>query len=182
MKRLIVCCDGTWYSADKGLDNIPSNVAQISRMIAPFGLRKTGTKKDEERIEQIVYYQTGVGSGPMGKIDSAWQGATGAGLEENVTTAYHYLANNYERGDEIFLFGFSRGAYTVRALAGMVTEMGLLWPQKLSHFPDLYKLYRRRRGNDETRGNDVNSNVHSMDEASGSDDRKKLEYRYTGKF
>lgn len=93
MKRLIVCCDGTWYSADKGLDNIPSNVAQISRMIAPFGFTKTdantdtktSTKTDtntgtetgtetSKRVEQIVYYQTGVGSGPMGKIDSAWQG------------------------------------------------------------------------------------------------------------
>lgn len=70
MKRLIVCCDGTWYSADKGLENIPSNVAQISRMIAPYG-KDTETGK---RVEQIVYYQTGVGSGPMGKIDSAWQG------------------------------------------------------------------------------------------------------------
>ncbi|KAF4540708.1 uncharacterized protein LTHEOB_650 [Lasiodiplodia theobromae] len=177
MKRLIVCCDGTWYSADKGLDNIPSNVAQISRMIAPYG-KDTETGK---RVEQIVYYQTGVGSGPMGKIDSAWQGATGAGLEENVTTAYHYLANNYEKGDEIFLFGFSRGAYTARALAGMVTEMGLLWPQKLRHFPDLYNLYRKRRVNDG--GKDVHSHVHPMNDASCSDARKELlTDRYTGKF
>lgn len=73
MKRLIVCCDGTWYSADKGLDNIPSNVAQISRMIAPSGFTTTD-KNTRERVDQIVYYQTGVGSGPMGKIDSAWQG------------------------------------------------------------------------------------------------------------
>lgn len=106
-------------------------------------------------------------------------GATGAGLEENVTTAYHYLANNYEHGDEIFLFGFSRGAYTVRALAGMVTEMGLLWPQKLSHFPDLYKLYRKRRDSDKTFGDDVDGNEHPTNEASRSDDERN---RYTGKF
>lgn len=100
-----------------------------------------------------------------------------------MTTAYHYLANNYEDGDEIFLFGFSRGAYTVRALAGMVTEMGLLWPQKLSHFPDLYKLYRMRRDSDEAHGNDVNGDVHSMNEASHSGTRKELiRKRYTGKF
>ncbi|EOD44741.1 putative peptidoglycan binding domain containing protein [Neofusicoccum parvum UCRNP2] len=95
-------------------------------MIAPNDIdEKTG-----KTIEQVVYYQTGIGAGQMTRLDSVWQGATGAGLEENVTTAYHYLANNYLSGkspneaDEIFLFGFSRGAYTARALA------------------DLYKVYK----------------------------------------
>ncbi|KAL1615847.1 hypothetical protein SLS56_011649 [Neofusicoccum ribis] len=107
------------------------------------------TKKTGKTIEQVVYYQTGIGADQMTRLDSVWQGATGAGLEENVTTAYHYLANNYLSGkypdeaDEIFLFGFSRGAYTARALAGMVTEMGLLWPQELDKFPDLYKVYKK---------------------------------------
>ncbi|OJD29619.1 peptidoglycan binding domain containing protein [Diplodia corticola] len=192
MKRLIICCDGTWYSADKGRDCIPSNVAQISRMIAPHGKRaETG-----EIVEQVVYYQTGVGAGPMSTLDSAWQGATGAGLEENVTTAYHYLANNYLGGpndkdvDEIFLFGFSRGAYTARALAGMVTEMGLLWPQELHHFPDLYKVYSRH--GERADKHDENENEEKGDEdsaigvedevhCSGTDESLRT-IRYTGKF
>jgi uncharacterized protein (DUF2235 family) len=68
-KRLIVCCDGTWYSADKGADNLPSNVARLSRMIARHGTTASG-----EKIEQIVYYLTGVGTGHLNVLDSVTQG------------------------------------------------------------------------------------------------------------
>lgn len=68
-KRIIVCCDGTWYSADKGDDNLPSNVARFSRMLA-----RQGKDKDNNPIEQVVYYQTGVGTGALSIMDSVTQG------------------------------------------------------------------------------------------------------------
>ncbi|OMP85171.1 hypothetical protein BK809_0000271 [Diplodia seriata] len=198
MKRLIICCDGTWNSADKGRDSVPSNVALISRMIAPHGTGKT----PGEIVEQVVYYQTGIGAGPSSHLDSIWQGATGAGLEENVTTAYHYLANNYigdkdgQAADEIFLFGFSRGAYTARSLAGMVTEMGLLRPEELLHFPDLYKVYRAHGnaapsmraqrdavGGEGAHNHRVAGDVAHGNEATGSSTHKDHEHiKHTGKF
>ena len=61
---------------------------------------------------------------------------------ENVVTAYHFLATNYAEGDEIFAFGFSRGAYTARALAGCLTEMGLLRTHNLESFRQVYEHYK----------------------------------------
>jgi uncharacterized protein (DUF2235 family) len=56
--------------------------------------------------------------------------ATGYGLDDNVLSAYEFLIENYEEGDELFMFGFSRGAYTVRVLAGLIHKVGLPRPQR----------------------------------------------------
>ncbi|KAI9657410.1 MAG: hypothetical protein M1821_003092 [Bathelium mastoideum] len=142
-KRLVICCDGTWCSADKGEDNLPSNVALISRMIACKGKTSSG-----KWIDQVVYYQTGVGTG-----------ATGTGLDENIITAYHFLAINYADGDEIFTFGFSRGAYTARALAGCLTEMGLLKAYYLESFHDLYQEYKAHGNSGPNKHHDHDKNA-----------------------
>jgi uncharacterized protein (DUF2235 family) len=72
-----------------------------------------------------VYYQAGVAStgGPLERLVG---GATGAGLARNVQAAYTFLAVNYAPGDEIFLMGFSRGAFTARSVAGLIDDVGLL--------------------------------------------------------
>lgn len=89
-------------------------------------------------MQQIVYYQAGVGTG-----NSIWDhvvgGGTGAGLSEHIREAYSFLANNYQRGDEIFLLGFSRGAFTARSIAGLIASVGLLTKKGLPHFYEVFK-------------------------------------------
>ena len=116
--NIIVCCDGTWNTPDAMEDGLPSptNVVKIYNALAPV---------DAEGREQKSYYHPGVGT------DGTWVkrmigGGTGKGLGENVMSGYNWLARNYREGDRIWLFGFSRGAYTVRSLGGMISKCGLL--------------------------------------------------------
>ncbi|EPS35160.1 hypothetical protein H072_11575 [Dactylellina haptotyla CBS 200.50] len=146
-KRIIICCDGTWFSADKGTDNMPSNVARISRMFAAEAEKEETNENGKtviRSIPQIVYYQSGVGTGNVTWYDKVKQGSTGVGLDENVSTAYNFLCNNYSAGDDILLFGFSRGAYTARALSGLIIEAGILPPGAMVLFPKMLKAYKQR--------------------------------------
>ena len=99
-------------------------------------------------IEQVVYYQTGVGTGPstgmVAKLEQKFEGMTGSGLEEHVLQAYHFISTNYQVGDEVLLFGFSRGAYTARAVGGLLTQMGVLKPVDLKHFNALYRCFKEQ--------------------------------------
>jgi uncharacterized protein (DUF2235 family) len=88
-----------------------------------------------------VYYDGGIGTGNMSKLEGMRQGGTGAGLAENVIEAYNFIALNYQEGDEIFCFGFSRGAYTARAVAGLVADIGVLKPLEMQFFPEVYRAY-----------------------------------------
>lgn len=132
MKRLILCCDGTWNSADqedKGTP-CPTNVVKLGYRVA----------KRDGSIPQIVYYDQGVGTGNV--LDHLTGGAFGQGLEENIHDAYRFLVANYEPGDELYLFGFSRGAYTARSIAGMVRKCGVLRREFVQHYRDAIALYR----------------------------------------
>ena len=113
-KRLVICCDGTWNRPDS--DHV-TNIEKIARTVAT-DLDRTGG------VQQLVLYLAGVGAGYA--ADRLLGGAFGFGLFANVRSAYRFLALNYEPGDEIFVFGFSRGAYTARSLVGMVGRVGLL--------------------------------------------------------
>ncbi|KAL5342692.1 hypothetical protein BJX70DRAFT_355583 [Aspergillus crustosus] len=137
-KRIILCSDGTWSSSDQGTKSDPSNVARLARAIAPRGLTK-----DNQVIKQIVSYHQGLGSGylPLPKL---LVGGFGWGLAEDVCEIYDFISNNYEPGDELFLFGFSRGAYTVRSVAGLISDVGVLSARHMSQFPELWKEYRAR--------------------------------------
>ncbi|MDR6660868.1 uncharacterized protein (DUF2235 family) [Tardiphaga robiniae] len=125
MKNIVVCCDGTGNEISENI----SNVLKLYRT-----LRKTG----KTQPHQVVFYDPGVGTlarpDPWTKFKQdavAVLGlVTGYGLDDNVLAAYGFLINQYEEGDDIFLFGFSRGAYTVRVLAGLVHRIGLLSPQQ----------------------------------------------------
>ncbi|MCH8490197.1 MAG: DUF2235 domain-containing protein [Oceanicaulis sp.] len=145
MKRLIVCCDGTWQRVGQPC---PTNVVKIARAILPQAPGPGGAP-----VQQIVYYDAGVGV-PFDLGDANWfqrQGANiqrafgglfGSGLEDKISAAYQFLAFNYEPGDEIYLFGFSRGAFTVRSLAGMIYCSGLLRRMSIHKLDAAFALYR----------------------------------------
>ena len=124
MTNLVVCCDGTWNTADQQEGGVPTptNVVRLYNLVA---------ERDSDGVEQKKYYHPGVGTdgGPVSRLLG---GGIGLGLDRNIKSGYRWLCSNYTAGDRIFLFGFSRGAYTARSLGGMVTRFGLLDPAGLS--------------------------------------------------
>ncbi|KAF2118172.1 hypothetical protein BDV96DRAFT_488040 [Lophiotrema nucula] len=137
-RRIVICCDGTWQSSVSGKENVPSNVTKLARHISRIGFDRNDPNK---RYHQLVYYDSGVGTGNLSKSEQRRQGGTGSGLAENVIEAYNFIVLNYEPGDEIFCFGFSRGAFTARAVAGLVTDIGVIRPQDMQLFPEIYRSY-----------------------------------------
>ena len=132
MKKLILCCDGTWNSADQSSNGVPcpTNVVRIAYRIA----------KRKDDISQIVYYGQGVGTGNT--LDRITGGAFGRGVDDNIFDAYRFLVANYEPGDQLFLFGFSRGAFTARSIAGMIRKCGILKREYVDQYIEATKLYR----------------------------------------
>src|ERR1044072_2823228 len=138
MKRLIVCCDGTWNDSDNG-----TGYTNVSRLAGPT---RPVDKRDGQDVTQIVFYQSGVGT--QGDLASKVAGgALGLGLSQNLRDAYTFVCNNYCEGDEIFLFGFSRGAYTARSVGGLIGYAGLLGKQDLDRFLELWKGYKEKDKN-----------------------------------
>lgn len=133
MKRIAIFCDGTWNQADQSRDGepCPTNVVRLAFRVA---------RRGGDGTPQIVYYGPGVGTGNT--LDRITGGAFGHGLEENLYQAYLFLIANYEPGDEIYLFGFSRGAFTARSLAGMVRKCGILTTARANRYADAVALYR----------------------------------------
>lgn len=138
-KKIVLCCDGTWQSSVSGKHNLPSNITRMARTIAKAGR----DKEDNKFWQQIVYYDSGVGSGSLSAFESKRQGATGDGLVVNVLEAYNFVVNNYSPGDKIYCFGFSRGAFTARAIAGMITDLGVMKPESMRYFPSLFAAYQK---------------------------------------
>ncbi|KAH8804869.1 hypothetical protein F5884DRAFT_835303 [Xylogone sp. PMI_703] len=139
-KRIVICRDGTWQSATS-LDpkkGCASNVARLSRVLATAGLDASDPTKT---WQQIVYYDAGIGTGDIGWLQPLLQGGTGGGFNENLIEAYNFIVNNYAPGDKLYFFGFSRGAYTVRAVAGLVCRIGILKPSFMSAFLKCYSAY-----------------------------------------
>jgi hypothetical protein len=118
MRNLIVCCDGTWNTPDQTKDGvpIPTNVVLLYNCLAG---------EDEDGNRQVAYYHPGVGTDGTW-WDKIWGGGTGDGLNKNIQSGYNWLCRNYQPGDRVFLFGYSRGAYTVRSLSGLIANYGLL--------------------------------------------------------
>jgi len=130
-RKLIICCDGTWNERDT--PGAITNVAKMARAIRPI---------DDQGISQLVYYHPGVGTG--NRLDRMLGGGLGVGLSANVQSAYSFLVDNFEYGDFLYFFGFSRGAFTARSLAGLVSLVGLLQKKDMEHFPNVYEIYRSR--------------------------------------
>jgi uncharacterized protein (DUF2235 family) len=138
MKRLVLCGDGTWNVRDQ-LDEHgkrrPTNVTKVARAIRP---------RDMNGVDQIVFYHDGVGTG--GATDTVTGGAFGHGIEENVRNLYRFIVYNYAPGDELFFFGFSRGAFTMRTLAGFMKLVGLTEKDDDFFVPDMYACYEGNTG------------------------------------
>src|SRR5215510_905023 len=117
--RLILCLDGTWNTAD---GERVTNIVRVRDLIDP----RVDTPDGPE--EQRVYYHNGVGTGLSTK-DKWIGGAAGLGLGHTVRGAYKFVSQHYRDGTEIYLFGFSRGAFTARSLAGYISASGLLKPE-----------------------------------------------------
>jgi hypothetical protein len=117
MKRLILSNDGTWNSPDQEDNGVlaPTNVVKLHNALAKVG---------DDGVAQLTYYHPGVGA-KSNLLETAAGGAVGAGISKHICSAYHWLATQYETGDDIYIFGFSRGAFTARSLGGMLRR-GLL--------------------------------------------------------
>ena len=130
MKRIVICADGTWNRPEKDLKkDFPTNVLKIARAISPVA--KDGT-------EQVVFYDWGLGS----YHSSFTGGAFGKGINKNIMDDYRFIVQNYNAGDELYFFGFSRGAYTVRSLAGLINNCSILKRNKANIIEKAFDLYK----------------------------------------
>ena len=129
-RTLILCLDGTGDKFDFDNTNI---VALVSCL-----------KKDDP--SQVTYYQSGIGTydgkGLRSGLSAAADMAIGSGLAVHVEDAYRFLMATYREGDKICLFGFSRGAYTARCVAGMLHKVGLLPAHNSAQVPFAYNFYK----------------------------------------
>src|SRR5258705_297742 len=118
MKRIVIGFDGTWNKpADENLredQQVETNVRRFYESVA---------ERDANGAQQIKWYDEGVGSK---WYDRFLGGTLGAGLELNIMQGYEFLAKEYTDGDEVYILGFSRGAYTARSLVGMIRN---IWSQ-----------------------------------------------------
>ena len=129
MKRIVICADGTWQSPEKGEC---TNVLRLGRAIKPVA---------SDEVDQVVFYDWGVGTDRK-KIAG---GISGAGIDKNIQDCYRFIVQNFDPSDHLFFFGFSRGAYTVRSLGGLIRNCGILQREHAARIPDAYELYRSRR-------------------------------------
>ncbi len=136
-KRIIICSDGTWNTPDQRDNGVvrPTNVTKTALSIAARGT---------DGMLQKTFYDTGVGTEWYDKIRG---GISGVGISKKIKEAYHFLVDYYEEGDELFFFGFSRGAYTVRSTVGLIRNCGLLKKENVRKIDEAYDLYRRHDDN-----------------------------------
>jgi uncharacterized protein (DUF2235 family)/phage tail protein X len=133
MKRLVFCFDGTWnhLSAPN-----PTNVVITAQSLTPVA---------KSSVVQIIHYDPGVGTGP----DDHWKGGLfGDGLIDKIIDAYTFLIFNYEPGDELYVFGFSRGAFTARAFVGFVRNLGIIQRKHAARIADAVALYKQHKAGD----------------------------------
>lgn len=137
MKRIVICCDGTWKRVDQ---QRPTNVLRLAKAVLP---------QDAAGVPQVVYHLDGVGTGRgtggiARMVDRVMGGLFGQGLMTTLEAAYRFLVFNHAPGDEIYLFGFSRGAFTARSLAGLIRNCGIVSREHAAAIPAALALYRAR--------------------------------------
>jgi len=159
-KNLVVFSDGT---GNRGGVTKDTNVWRLYQMVS-------SVKED-----QLTYYDDGVGTNSVGLVKLAG-GALGFGLGRNIKQIYTFLVKNYEAGDKIYLFGFSRGAYTVRCVLGMLNTRGLvkkcdeesekgqclqlkMEASLKNEIDSNFKCYRSNNSAEQTKGRDKNHKV-----------------------
>jgi hypothetical protein len=163
-RQLIICCDGTNNNLTGGARD--TNVTKLCDLLAP------------DANDQLLYYDPGVGNpgelpgasltDNLSRIYERLHGlAFGKGVYENIAEAYLFLMRHYRPGDQIFLFGFSRGAFTARSIGGLVTQFGLLRPEMEGLVPTLLHVYfsdRERGGKKYTAIRDQISRLFTSDQ------------------
>jgi uncharacterized protein (DUF2235 family) len=127
LKRLVFCFDGTW---NRLAADCPTNVVLVAEMTKPIA---------SDSSPQIVYYDEGIGTA---KDERFRGGAFGKGMMDNIREAYRFLLFNYEPGDHIFAFGFSRGAFTARSFLGFIRHAGILDVDSAKEIDRAIELYR----------------------------------------
>jgi uncharacterized protein (DUF2235 family) len=133
MKRIIICCDGTWNKPEEDLEkDYPTNVLKFSRSIEPIS---------SKNVVQTVFYDWGIGSYHA----STSGGALGKGLDKNIKDCYRFIIHNYDLGDELYFFGFSRGAYTVRSLCGLINNCSILKKENAKLINKAFDLYKNSK-------------------------------------
>jgi uncharacterized protein (DUF2235 family) len=135
MKKIVICLDGTWNTPD----NNPEVDGNTSTNV--WTLHNSLRDSDSQQIHQIKCYETGVGTHWYDKVRG---GVFGVGLSDKIKDGYKCLANHYEQDDEIYIFGFSRGAYTARSLVGLIRNSGLIKSDNIDLVDEAYSLYRTR--------------------------------------
>lgn len=145
MKRIVLCFDGTWNRpADNALPpdaRVETNVSRFHRSVAGAG---------PDGVVQGSWYNEGVGTGWFDQLPG---GVFGAGLDGHILDGYRHLIATYEDGDEVYILGFSRGAYAARSLVGLIRNCGLPHADEPDFWVGVaYGIYR-------TRGDDVDSRV-----------------------
>jgi uncharacterized protein (DUF2235 family) len=133
VKRLVLLCDGTW---DRGTRKSPTNVRKLCDALAD-----TGTTVDGSPIVQLSRYIDGVGTSFFDRLPG---GIFGVGISGKIKAGYRWICEQYESGDELFLFGFSRGAFTARSCAGLIRNAGILRRGQIGLVDDAYRMYRSR--------------------------------------
>jgi Uncharacterized alpha/beta hydrolase domain (DUF2235) len=143
-KRIILLLDGTWNDSDFGAqdtnivrireiiartlwaenDDVSTPVASTASSTTPDASTGSVTPKAYAQMNNIVFYERGVGTGAF--LNRFFGGALGKGLTQNIRRAYKFLSFHYQPGDQVFIFGFSRGAFTARSLVGYIHAAGLL--------------------------------------------------------
>ena len=128
MKRLAIFLDGTWHDPSD-----QTNVFRLYDLVAP---------QDSAGFGQFCHYDPGVGTEPFHRLAG---GAFGERLSRNVCDAYRFLVDTYEDKDEVYVFGFSRGAYTARSLGGLIAFCGLLHRDAPPTIEEVHDRYQKRK-------------------------------------
>lgn len=133
-RRIVFCFDGSWNKLDTKKD--PTNVVLIAESVLPV---------DKDGVNQLVYYDEGVGTAS----DETFRGGIfGKGLVQNIREAYRFLIFNYKLGDQIFVFGFSRGAFTARSFIGFIKAVGILKVNDANQINKGWDLYQQHADRD----------------------------------
>lgn len=141
MKHIVILCDGTWNVLTAPY---PTHVAQLTELI----------QERMEEIPQVVRYLPGVGTGRgqktwLGKrVDQFLGGGLGIGLRRNIRDAYVALCKAYAPQDRVYVFGYSRGAYTARSLVGLIRSVGIVPAERIEAEADRVMDYYKSRSMD----------------------------------
>ncbi len=144
MANIIICADGTWNKPEEDVStDFPTNILKTARAITPH----------HNGINQHVFYDWGLGSYHSGIT----AGISGKGIHKNILDGYRYIVQNYSNGDNIYLFGFSRGAYTVRALSGLINNCGILKRENARLISSAWKIFKNPSTENHPKGENAKS-------------------------